>query len=70
MNNWKFNSFLNQTPYNIVYTVTFNGTTVTDLRQVEVENELARMDFLEEEIQAMESFPEVESVINDIKNRN
>ena len=64
-----FNYFLNHVPYNVTYTVTFNGENVTNLvyKDVEVENELARLDFHEEEIQQMTSFPEAEKLLNSIQ---
>lgn len=36
-------------------------------RDITVQNEIARMDFLEDEIQAMTSFPDVEKLLEKIK---
>lgn len=39
------------------------------LYQVNVMNELARLDFLEEQIQEMTSYPDAEKIIDRIKNK-
>lgn len=36
--------------------------------QINVQNELARLDFLEEQIQQMTHYPDAEKIINKIKN--
>ena len=38
------------------------------ITQVNAMNELARMDFLEEEIQAMTSYPDAEAIIEKVRN--
>lgn len=69
MNNNQFNNFLNSNPYNVTYTVTFNGEDVTKLvyKDTEVQNELARLDFHEEELQAMTSYPAAEKLLKSIQ---
>lgn len=38
------------------------------LEQVHVMNEMARLDFLEEQVQMMSHYPDAENIINKIKN--
>jgi hypothetical protein len=47
-------------PYNVSMNPFYNQ------QNVDVENELARLDFLEEEIQQMTSYPDAEALIKNI----
>ena len=50
------------------YTPNYNGWTAPQIYDslVDVENELARLDFLEDEIQAMTEYPEAKALLKNI----
>ena len=55
--------------YSFSYTPSYNGWTAPQIYDslVDVENELARLDFLEDEIQAMTAYPDAEKILKDMK---
>jgi len=55
--------------YSFSYTPNYNGWTAPQIYDslVDVENELARLDFLEDEIQAMTEYPDAEKILKDMK---
>ena len=55
--------------YSFSYTPNYNGWTAPQIYDslVDVENELARLDFLEDEIQAMTAYPDAEKILKDMK---
>lgn len=54
--------------YSFSWTQPYPGFTWPDpIKQVNVMNEIARMDFLEEEIQSMLTYPDAEAILNKIK---
>ena len=77
------NRWLNNQPYNITMRVTISpeienlkqfyyeqsdaGTRRSVNRSVEIDNEIARQDFLEQDIQNMLTYPDAERIINSIK---
>jgi len=55
--------------YSFSYTPNYKGWTAPQIYDslVDVENELARLDFLEDEIQAMTEYPDAEKILKDMK---
>ena len=67
----ELNRWLNNQPYNITMRVTISPD-IDDFtdhakRSVEIDNEIARQDFLEQDIQNMLTYPDAERIINSIK---
>jgi hypothetical protein len=57
--------------YSFSWTQPYYGYTWPDpIKQVNVMNEIARMDFLEEQIQSMLTYPDAEAILNKIKENN
>lgn len=54
--------------YSFSYTQNYNGWTAPQIYDslVDVENELARLDFLEDEIQEMTEYPEAKALLANI----
>lgn len=53
--------------YSFSFTQPYPGYRWTDpIKQVNVMNEIARMDFLEEEIQSMLTYPDAEAILNKV----
>lgn len=63
----ELNRWLNNQPYNITMRVTISPEIETVDQSVEIDNELARQDFLEQDIQNMLTYPDAERIINSIK---
>ena len=67
----ELNRWLNNQPYNITMRVTISPDIddFTDHAKtsVEIDNEIARQDFLEQDIQNMLTYPDAERIINSIK---
>ena len=60
--------FQNTNGYSFSWTQDYTGWTVPLIycHQVNMDNELARLDFIEQQVQEMESFPEVEALLERI----
>lgn len=53
--------------YSFSFTQSYPGYSWPDpIKQVNVINEIARMDFLEEEIQSMLTYPDAEAILNKV----
>lgn len=60
----QFNYWLNQTPYNISYNVTYNGMEI--YTSLDVQHEMQYVEIADRLVDAMETYPDAEEIIKKV----